>query len=396
MKVLTITIEFPPETGGIENYIYNLVKRIPNSIVLAPDVSGCKNFDEHENFAILRRKILYHRQHWLFKDKFYANSAGYMATTAALMWHSWKIIKKEKPDIILCSESVPVGLVLGILNTTNKIPYVVFTYGKDVLFLQHLPFVKLLLKNTYKNASEVITISEYTRNLIIDIEPERTNIKKIHPCVDSEFFKPMDVSSIQNKYGFCDKKIILTIGRLVERKGYDMVIKSLPEVIDEIPDVVYLIAGRGPCEDYLKELVEELNLEKYVHFMGYIPGSELPYYYNLCDVFIMPSRTEKGDPEGFGIVYIEANACCKPVIGSRAGGIPDAVIDGKTGILVDPLDTKDIAHAIIELLSNEKKANDMAYAGLLRVKQELNWDNAADKLKGIIKDCLERLPSKTK
>jgi phosphatidylinositol alpha-1,6-mannosyltransferase len=104
----------------------------------------------------------------------------------------------------------------------------------------------------------------------------------------------------------------------------------------------------------------------------------------------MPSRTEKGDPEGFGIVYIEASACCKPVIGSKMGGIPDAVIDGKTGKLVDPLDIKDISHSIIELLSDKQKSRNMAQAGFLRAKQELNWDRAAGTLCEIIKNRLEQ------
>ncbi len=394
MKTLLITIEFPPETGGIENYTYNLIKRIPNSIVLAPKIPKSQDFDNVQNFKIIRKNILYHRQHWTLKNRFYSNSVGYLITTTALMWHSWRTIKKEKPDIVLCSESVPVGIVLGMLHKVNNTPYIVFAHGKDILFLQNISFVKHLLKKSFKNASKVITNSNYTQNLVMELEVKETNTEIIHPCVDSDFFKPINVLDLVEEYELSDKKIILSVGRLVERKGNDMVIKSLPEIIEEFPNLVYLIAGDGPSKAHLEELVKKFNLEEHVRFIGYISDSKLPYYYNLCDVFIMPSRTENGDPEGFGMVYVEAGACRKPVIGSKMGGIPDAVIDGKTGILVNPLDMVEISHAIIELLSNEEKAENMAQAGLQRAKEELNWDRATDKLKNIIKNCLNEVDLK--
>lgn len=390
MKLLLITIEFPPEVGGIENYTYNLVKRISNSLVLAPEIPNSDEFDNSQKFLITRKFILYHRQHWLFKNRFYSNSLGYLVTFAALMWYSWKVIKKEKPDVVLCSESVPVGIVLGIIHRINKTPYIVFTYGKDLLFLQHIPFIRFFLKYSFKNASKIISISEYTKNLIMEFQLPETKIEIIHPCVDSEFFRPIDVLGLKDKYGLSNKKVILTVGRLVERKGHDMVLKSLPEVIENISNIIYLVVGNGPSNGYLTELVKLLNLEDYVRFIGHVPNSNLPCFYNLCDVFIMASRVEKGDPEGFGLVYIEAGACNKPVIGSNMGGIPDAVIDGKTGILVNPLNIKDISHAIIEILSDEQKARKMAQAGQLRAQKELNWDIAAEKLKNVIKDCFER------
>lgn len=383
MKLLLVTIEFPPETGGIENYTYNIVKRIPGSIVLAPEVPGVKDFDSAQDFKIIRKKILYHRQHWLLKNKFYSNSLGYIITVISLILRSWKAINEEKPDVILCSDSIPVGLVIGFLNKINKIPYVVFSYGKDILFLQHVPFIKLLLHNSFKNASKVIVISEYTRNLVMQLDIPESKTYKINPCVDSGFFKPLDVSDLIKQHGISDKKILLSVGRLVERKGVDTVISSLPEVVKKIPNLIYLIAGNGPYNNYLKQLVSSLDLEKHVRFIGYVPDEQLPEYYNLCDAFIMPSRTEKGDPEGFGIVFLEAGACGKPVIGSRMGGIPDAVLDGKTGMLVDPLDEREIADAILELLNDENKARKIGECGRRRAEQ-LNWEAAADKLKHII------------
>lgn len=383
MNTLLVTIEFPPETGGIESYTYNLIKLIPNSSVLAPEILHSNRFDQQQKFTIFRKKILYHRQFWLFKKGFYTYSLGYLVTILALMWHTWNVVRKEKPDVVICSDSVPVGLVLGILNDLSKIPYIVFSHGRDVLYLQHVPFVKFLLHHSLKNASKVIVNSEYTRGLILELGIPISDTYKINPCVDSDFFRPLDVSYFKKQHGISDKKVLLSVGRLVERKGNDKVIKALPEVIQNIPNLVYLIAGNGPCKEPLKKMVEDLGLEENVRFIGYVPDNQLPKYYNLCDVFIMPSRTEKGDPEGFGIVYLEAGACGKPVIGSRMGGIPDAVLNGKTGILVDPLDEREIADAILELLSDENKANQMGEYGRRRA-EKLNWEAASDKLKKII------------
>ena len=153
-------------------------------------------------------------------------------------------------------------------------------------------------------------------------------------------------------------KVILCVGNLVARKGQDMVIRALPSLRQTIPDVTYLIVGEGPYRVPLDKLTLELGVRDRVIFAGRILVEELPDIYAISDVFVMPSRNEECDVEGFGLVFLEASACAKPVVGGRSGGIPDAIEEGVTGLLVGPRDPEDIANALARLLSDGDLAAD--------------------------------------
>ena len=170
----------------------------------------------------------------------------------------------------------------------------------------------------------------------------------------------------------------MSVCRLIERKGCDKVIKSLPEVVREIPNLIYLIVGEGPEKLELKKMVKEMGLNKYVLFVGSIPNQELVYYYNMCDLFILPTKRgiDRKD-ETFGIVFLEANACEKPVIGGRTGATNESIIDYKTGILVNPLSLKEISRTIISLLKNQRLANQIGKEGRKRVERDFRWSQIA-------------------
>jgi len=200
----------------------------------------------------------------------------------------------------------------------------------------------------------------------------------LHPGISKNFLINSAKTSncdIKEELGLKNKKIILTLSRLVERKGIDKTIEAIALVRREIPDVVYVIAGNGPYRHTLEELVKKLRLQDNVVFTGYVCEDKKASYYNAAEIFVMPNRVlENGDVEGFGIVFLEANAYRKPVIGGRSGGVIDAIIDGKTGLLVNPTDTKEIASAIIRLLSNEDYATQLGFQGRKRVERDFNWE----------------------
>jgi len=153
-----------------------------------------------------------------------------------------------------------------------------------------------------------------------------------------------------------------------------------------------LIIGDGALRKELEDLVKKLKLSEHVIFVGYIAheDEDLLKYYTACDVFIMPSREikEKGDVEGFGIVYLEANACGKPVIGGKSGGVVDAIEDGVTGLLVDPQNINDISKALIKLLINKEYSSELGVTGRKRVEKEFNWKNIAAKTRNVLKSCI--------
>ena len=179
-------------------------------------------------------------------------------------------------------------------------------------------------------------------------------------------------------------RVILTLARVVPRKGHDQVIAALPQILATVPTAKYLICGTGPGKyvERLRRQVEKLGLHDAVIFGGYIEPGQLNAVYNLCDVYVMPSREieEEGDVEGFGITFLEANACQKPVIGGNSGGIPDAVSDGETGYVVDPTDPSAIASAVTELLRDSALADRLGRQGYDRVTRLYTWTTIAAQL----------------
>ena len=183
---------------------------------------------------------------------------------------------------------------------------------------------------------------------------------------------------------------MLTISRLHDYKGHDKVIKTLPRLISKFTDIVYLIVGTGPYEECLRKLTDELKLDGHVIFTGQVDDEILPLYYNACDVFIMLSREiyNEAKVEGFGIVFLEASACGKPIIAGRSGGIEDAVTDRVTGILVDPLDQDEIESAAEKILSDKNYAEQLGSNGVARIKEEkLDWHNVSDKIREVLAEA---------
>jgi phosphatidylinositol alpha-1,6-mannosyltransferase len=186
--------------------------------------------------------------------------------------------------------------------------------------------------------------------------------------------------------GLTGKKILLTVGNLVARKGHDMVLKALPEVIKHTRNIGYIITGKGPQYNHLQQLVRIHQLQQYVKFMPQITHHELHKLYRACDIFIMPTRTLKNkqgqptDVEGFGIVFVEANLYAKPVIGGDSGGVPEAIKNGFSGLTVNSEDSATIAKAIIKLLTDDPLAKRLGQQGRERALEKFDWHKESKKL----------------
>jgi phosphatidylinositol alpha-1,6-mannosyltransferase len=180
--------------------------------------------------------------------------------------------------------------------------------------------------------------------------------------------------------------VILTTGNLVARKGHDMVLRALARLDTEIANVTYLVVGDGPARSDLESLATALGVRDRVVFAGRALDADLPALYALADVFVMASRErrDENDVEGFGIVYLEAAACGKPVIGGRSGGIPEAVVDGVTGLLVDPSDPDDIAKTLASVLADSELAARLGLQGHARVVRDFTWARAADRMHDVL------------
>jgi phosphatidylinositol alpha-1,6-mannosyltransferase len=199
---------------------------------------------------------------------------------------------------------------------------------------------------------------------------------KIAPGIDVDHFTPVDSTQLRKELNLEGKKVIVSVGRLVHRKGQDHLIESMPQILESVPDAHLLMVGKGPYLEHLAKLVALNKLENHVSFIGRIQYAELPRFICAGDIFAMPSRSRLAglEVEGLGIVYLEASSCGLPVIAGSSGGAPDAVIDGVTGFVVDGTDNQQIAKAAIELLNNPEKAKAMGMAGRQWIIDNWRWE----------------------
>jgi phosphatidylinositol alpha-1,6-mannosyltransferase len=377
-KFLLITSHFPPVRGGISTLIEGFASHFPSNllVVLATEANGAERYDEKLSFKIYRGDFILD-----------CPVLSWPIQLLRLFIILRSILKKENIEKVLIATILPAGIIGLILKIFYNISYVLFAHGRDVFYPKS--FVRrCVIALILKNAEKIIANSEYTKRCILHFGIDFDKIAKVNPATDINFFMPLeDISAFKKTYGLEGKKIILTIGRLEVRKGHDMVIRTLPLIIKEIPEIIYLIIGKGDEEARLKSLVKELNVENFVYFIEDAPQENLPLFYNICDLFIMVSREIKdtGNVEGFGLVYLEANACGKPVIAGRSGGVEDAVIDGFNGLMVNPENMEEIKIAIIQLLKNKNLAFKLGNNGLKRARENFTWEKACKELYNAIK-----------
>ena len=240
-------------------------------------------------------------------------------------------------------------------------------------------------------ATRIVAVSRYTEALLVELGVPEDRIRIVHPGCDVNRFGPVGVSDelrARVTQGRAHQHLILTVGNLVERKGHDTVIRALPLLPKGANDVLYLIAGDGPYRAALEKLAADLGVASQVLFLGRVPSDELPLLYSLADSFVMVSRQrlDACDVEGFGIVFIEAAACGKPAIGGRSGGVQDAIVDGVTGLLVDPLDSAAVANAITSLLLNPGLRERLGTAARERALRHFTWSRFTDNVAAILEE----------
>lgn len=367
-KSLLVTLDYPPQIGGVAVYYKHLIDEFPEEDVLvltADEVDGRKI---QETTGVIRRKILFKSRllwpKWL-----------------PLLWEIWKIARENKIKIIQVGQILPVGMAVYIVNKFFKIPYMVYCHGMDVMTAAQSPRKKRLAQKILKNAEFVVANSEFTKEKVLEYGIRAQDVMIVYPCPNVKLRRkvaPEEIEDLKNKYGLRDKKIILTAGRLVERKGHDVVLGALHKLKESVPSAHYVIIGEGPKEEAVRQMIKILKLEDSVSLIGKATDYELAAWYELCNIFIMISRQLKDeDAEGFGIVYLEANMFGKPVIAGKSGGVAEAVLDNETGILVEPTNPQEIISALEKLLKNPEEARRLGENGRQRVEQDFQWKKQA-------------------
>jgi phosphatidylinositol alpha-1,6-mannosyltransferase len=221
----------------------------------------------------------------------------------------------------------------------------------------------------------VIANSENTRRMLEGVGVPRTRIAVIYPGVDAARFRDGDRAAMRDALGWRDEFILLSVGRLQSRKGHDLVIRAMPELVRARPELRYLIVGDGGERQRLEALARDLGVADAVRFAGKAADEALPHYYAAADLFVHPNRIDDdGDVEGFGMVFLEAAAAGLPVIGGNSGGVPEAVEDRVTGTLVGGRDVDEFVAAVLRLADAPALRAEMGRAGRQRVETQFSWE----------------------
>lgn len=349
MKGLLITNDFPPMGGG-EAVWYDRVcgavdpKQV---VVLAPRLPADAETDARRPYRVVRVPV-----------SVAAHPLARATQIIMFLGSALRLIRRERVEVVHFGH-LYLGLIGLALWRLRKIPYVLYLHGGEMASYLRLRPVRAVIAAVLGGAAAIVVNSSYTRRHYEAMGFPLPGARTLTMGVDVARFRPgLDPSGVRARYGLDGARVLLTVGRLVERKGHDTVIRALGTVRDAVGPVRYLIVGTGPESERLRILANEMGCGGDVIFAGRVPDDDLPFLYAAADVFVMPSRalTGRDGIEGFGIVFQEAAACARPAVGARTGGIADAVADGETGVLVEPDSVEDLAGAILGLLTNRERA----------------------------------------
>jgi len=313
-------------------------------------------------------------------------------------WRSGALAKKWQPGFTWCAELKPAGYPARWLASRHGIPYGVIVYGTELLLIdakiRRSRFKRRTAAGILGKAAVVVAISRWTAGLARDV----LGTLDLHVPVETvplgttpSHFRPgVDPSAVRAKYGLTDGPWLLTVARLQWHKGIDTVMKALAAIRARHPNARYAIVGTGEQLPQFERLARELGVGETVRFLGAVSDAELPALYNAADLYVGASRRVELLAEGFGISLVEASACGLAVVGGRSGGVPDAVRDGETGVLVDPDDPAAVAAGINELLADPERRRRLGAAGREAVERFYNWDRVVKDLSRI--DAAYRLP----
>lgn len=367
---------FPPQKGGISHFMGAVASALgPTRVCCLTSVpSGGETTIEDHGIRVYRSRAAF------------SSRTGVQAVALGLAFA--KIMLRDRPEIIQLAMAYEGFLGLWAQKHL-RLPFVVYAHGNEILDAMHSSYAKPRL--ALLHASRVFANSRFTADLVrqAGVDPEKIAI--VRPGCDTNRFcvRDPDKAFREKVLGaHRDSRVLLTVG-LERLKGHDMVIRALPRLLRAIPNVMYLIAGAGPVDD-LEALAHECGVRDHVMFLGLVSEEDLPGLYAISDVFVMPSRQNLAvhSVEGFGLVYLEASASGKPVIGGRSGGVPDAVVDRSTGLLVDPMDPDDIANTIRTLLCNPELSRELGGNGRQRVVSEFRWEAVGAQIQAHLADVV--------
>jgi len=393
-KVLIVTNDFPPRSGGIQSFVHALATRLPPEqvVVYAPAWDGAGEFDARQPFEVVR------------------HPTSLMLPVPSVARRARAILTGHGCDTVLFGAAAPLGLLAPALRRAGARRIVALTHGHEAGWAA-LPGARSLLRSIGEHVDVLTYLGEYVRiRLARALTPAAANrMVRLAPGVDTESFRPgAGGAAIRAKLGIApEAPVVVCVSRMVRRKGQDTLIRVWPRVLaglssmadcrsDATPasarnparyhEPVLLFVGDGQDAGRLRTLVRRSGLTGSVIFAGPVPWRDLPAYYDAGSIFAMPCRTRRRglDVEGLGLVYLEASATGLPVIGGDSGGAPDAILPGETGYVVGGGDESALTDRLVRLLNDPAGASAMGDKGFAWVDREWRWDLVAARLAEIL------------
>ena len=375
-KILCITNDFGPRAGGIETFVIGLIERLPKNsvIVYTSSQPDSEPFDEMwmQKYGV---EVIRDRSRILLPTPRVARAVR-------------TLVQHREIERVFFGAAAPLGLLAHGLRKVGVKRIIALTHGHEVWWAKLWPFSRLL-RRIGSGVDHLTYLGEFTRRSISRaLTPSAQNaMVKIAPGIDTDHFAPQSAAAeIRESLGLTSKKVIVSVGRLVHRKGQDSLVEALPLILQQIPSAHILFVGEGPRQEFMQKRAAALGVTDQITFIGRIKYQDLPQYICSGDVFAMPSRTRLAglEVEGLGIVYLEASACGVAVVGGASGGAPDAVIEGKTGVVVDGTSVTEIAAAVSQLLRDQDLAHQMGAAGRQWIIDEWRWERWAEQFNSLL------------
>ena len=372
-RVLLVTNDFPPRSGGIQSYLEQLVTRLSQSgahqlTVYAPRWKGAPAYDEAAAAAGI--EIVRH-------------PGTLMLPVPTVDRRMCDLIADRDIDTVWFGAAAPLALLGPSARRAGAGRVVASTHGHEVGWSM-LPVARSALRRIGESSDVVTYVSRYTRSRFASAFGPAAALEHVPPGVDSDRFRPDPAarSELRARYGLGERPTVVCVSRLVPRKGQDMLIRVLPELRRRVDGAALVIVGGGPQLERLRTLAADTGVSEHVVFTAGVPFDELPAHYAMGDVFAMPCRTRGAglDVEGLGIVFLEASASGIPVVAGDSGGAPETVLEGETGHVVDGRDSTAVLEAVSALLADPDRAGRLGAQGRRWVSTQWRWDTMADRL----------------
>ncbi len=373
-KILLVTNDLGPRAGGIETFILGLLDQLDGSqiVIYTASQSESADFDKRltEKTGVL-----------IVRDK-----SSILLPTPWVNRRVRAVALRYESEVIWFGAAMPLAWMSGLLKRAGAKRIVAITHGHEVWWAKLPPFKQIFAQST-KSIDVLTFLGEFTRSAMAPVVRAPCQMVQIAPGISIEHFSPGAKSQrLIDELKLEGKQILVSVGRLVHRKGQDKLLEALPEILLTHPDIVLLFIGVGPRQKKLDQLVRAHDLSNYVRFVGRVTYDKLPDYFRLGDLFVMPSRSRLAglEVEGLGIVYLEASACAIPVLAGASGGAPDAVIQGETGVVVAGSRVGEIARAVNELLDHPAQMVEMGKAGRAWTQERWSWQIWGERFREVL------------